>query len=112
MSRDRSVVRLNEAFLYVDDVFLDLVEQEKKTRRQKHRKIPMAFLGTAAACICLVVVLPAVAMSYNWFGLRELLLQDSTEKSTSLALAEYQASPEILALTEWKEVLKIGRAHV
>lgn len=103
MSDDRRYARLNEAFLYVDDAFLDLVERKKRVRK---RKKPIgAFLSTVAACICLFMVLPVVAMTYNWFGLRDLLMPREIEEPVQIALAEYQENPEIQALKEWKEFL-------
>lgn len=105
MSDDRRYVRLNEAFLYIDDALLDLVEREKRV--QKHRK-PVevrAILGTVAACLCLLIVLPTAAMTYNWFGLRDLLMPRTVEEPAQTALEEYQRNPEIQALKEWKEFL-------
>lgn len=103
MTDDRRYARLNEAFLYVEDELLDLVEHE---RRVQKRKKPMgAFLSTVAACICLFLVLPAAAMTYNWFGLRELLMPREINEPAQIALAEYQERPEIQALKEWKEFL-------
>ena len=74
MNRDRRIARLNKAFQYVDDEFLDLVEKEQKAAHRKHIKKVTVFLGTAAACLCLMIVLPAAALAYNWFGLRELIM--------------------------------------
>ncbi len=62
--------RLNKAFQYVDDRFLDLVEKEREAGRRRHLGKIRAFLGTAA-CVFLAVVLPGVALAYNWFGLRD-----------------------------------------
>lgn len=103
MTDDRGYARLNKAFLYVEDELLDLVEHERRVHK---RKKPMgAFLSTVAACICLFLVLPAAAMTFNWFGLRELLMPREISEPAQIALAEYQEYPEIQALREWKEFL-------
>lgn len=119
MKDDRSCIRLNAAFQYVDDKFLDIVEREKRRRRKK--PVWLIF-STVAACICVLFALPVGVMAYNWFGLRDLLLQDShgTENSESLnpgnensgsgdihgaaiSLSGYRGSPEAQALKEWEE---------
>ncbi len=103
MTDDRGYARLNKAFLYVEDELLDLVEHERRVHK---RKKPMgAFLSTIAACICLFLVLPAAAMTFNWFGLRELLMPREISEPAQITLAEYQEYPEIQALKEWKEFL-------
>jgi len=71
---------LNQAFQYVDDKYLDIVEQEK-TLRVRPRKHSLPYWGkAAAACFCLILilaVLPVVAIAANWFGLRDLLLPEA-----------------------------------
>ena len=76
MNRYIRIGRLNKAFQYVDDRFLDLVEKEREAGRRRHLGKIRAFLGTVAACVCLAVVLPGAALAYNWFGLRELILPE------------------------------------
>lgn len=99
MRNDRRYVRLNEAFLYVDDALLDFVERKKRVRK---RKRPVgAFLSTVAACICLLFALPAAAMAYNWFGLRDLLMPGEITEHALVTLSGYQSSPEAKALAEW-----------
>lgn len=70
---------LNQAFQYVDDKYLDIVEQER-TSRVKPPKRLMSYWGkAAAACFCLfliLIVLPVVAIAANWFGLRDLLIPE------------------------------------
>ncbi|MDE7252314.1 MAG: hypothetical protein K2O32_05150 [Acetatifactor sp.] len=103
MTDDRRYARLNKAFFYVEDALLDLVEQQKRV--QKRKKLKRALLSTVAACICLFLVLPVAAMTYNWFGLRDLLMPREIIEPTQISLAEYQEYPEIQALKEWKEFL-------
>lgn len=70
---------LNQAFQYVDDKYLDIVEQERTSRVKPHKRL-MPYWGKAAvACFCLIlilVVLPIVAIAANWFGLRDLLIPE------------------------------------
>lgn len=113
--------RLNEAFQYVDDFFLDLVELEKvswrKTAAPRSARPAWMFLTGAAACLCLLLVLPAAALAHNWFGLKDLLLPHPHEPAyagpgrgfdlskydcDSISLSGYQTSPEALALAEWE----------
>lgn len=105
MNRDRRIVRLNEAFQYVDDEFLNLVEKEQKISYWKHMKKMKVFLSTAAACVCLMIVLPAVALAYNWFGLRNLIMPKEDKEYVSLTLGEYAGKPEVAALREWKQFI-------
>ena len=70
---------LNQAFQYVDDKYLDIVEQERILRAKSHKR-PMPYWGkVAVACFCLILilaVLPIVAIAANWFGLRDLLIPE------------------------------------
>lgn len=70
---------LNQAFQYVDDKYLDIVEQERTSWVKPHKCL-MPYWGKAAvACFCLIlilVVLPIVAIAANWFGLRDLLIPE------------------------------------
>lgn len=119
MKDDTRYIRLNEAFQYVEDEFLDIVEREK--RRRKKKPVWLIF-STVAACICLLFVLPVGAMAYNWFGLRDLLLQNSHDtenaensnqgmgdkqygniSASAISLSGYRGSPEAQALAEWEE---------
>lgn len=112
---------LIQAFQYVDDKYLDIVEQEKTLRAK--RKYPRPYWSkTVAACFLLILillVLPAVAIAANWFGLRNLLiprglytppvqneehgenLPSVPEEDEIISLSGYQGSPEVQALTEW-----------
>lgn len=90
---------LNQAFQYVDDKYLDIVEQERTmragpgnrpmsySRRQRAKRMRKHPFGecrrvfdwgkAAAACFCLILILaalPIVAIAANWFGLRDLLI--------------------------------------
>lgn len=106
MNRYIRIGRLNKAFQYVDDRFLDLVEKERKAGRRRHLGKIRAFLGTVAACVCLAVVLPGAALAYNWFGLRELILPEEENGYVSLTLGEYAGKPEVAALREWKQFVE------
>ncbi len=71
---------LNQAFQYVDDRYLDIVEQEK-TLRARPRKHSMPYWSKAAvACFCLILILvalPVAVIAANWFGLRDLLIPEA-----------------------------------
>lgn len=109
MIRDRRISRLNEAFQYVDDRFLDIVEEERKAGQRRHIRKIRVCLGTAAACVCLTVVLPGVALAYDWFGLRELILTEDRAmpgpEDAVISLSGYMDSPETQAFVEWQEFL-------
>lgn len=102
MSRDTECIRLMEAFQYVDNRFLDMVEQQKKVRKRKHAR---EVLSAVAAGIGLFLVLPVAAMAYNWFGLRDLILPEREEELTGLTLWEYMYRPETRAVMDWKNFL-------
>ena len=103
MSELMGYMRLNEAFQYVDDEFLDIVEQEK---RKKKKQSVWVIYSTVAACICLLIVLPVGAMANNWFGIRDLFVPDPSNKYYTVSLSGYQGSPEAEALREWNEFLE------
>ena len=105
MSEERRYFRLCEAFQYVDDVFLDIVERERTTQKKRRKKPVGAFLGAAAACLFLFFVLPAAALAYNWFGLRDLLLPEREKLPDAFSLSTYQESPAYQAAAEWKAFL-------
>lgn len=94
-------VRLNEAFQYVSDEFLDIVEQEK---RKKRKQPAWVMYSAVAACICLLIVLPVSAMVNNWFGIRTLFVPDPINKYNIISLSGYQGSSEAEALREWNEL--------
>ncbi len=116
--------KLNEAFGYVDDRFLDMVETE---HRDRPRPVRLRFAVACAACICVLLALPAGVMADHWFGLRNLLVPDSDKEHSgdyessaaesdptsypvesdhaTIALSGYQGSPEAEALAEWNEFL-------
>lgn len=97
--------RLCEAFQYVDDVFLDIVEREKRASQKKTKKPLGIFISTVAACLCILFVLPVVAVAYNWFGLRSLLLPEKEVVPQFSSLSAYQESPAHQALAEWEAFL-------
>ena len=124
-----SVSVLNQAFQYVDDRYLDIVEQEKTMRAKSYKRF-MPYWGKAAvACFCLIlilIVLPIVAIAANWFGLRDLLIPavpsgppaqneeyggnaqpipETGMPNQFIGLSGYQDSPEAQALAEWQTFL-------
>ncbi len=71
---------LNQAFQYVDDRYLDIVEQEKTLGARPHKHSMPYWSKAAVACFCLILilaVLPVVAIAANWFGLRDLLIPEA-----------------------------------
>ncbi len=71
---------LNHAFEYVDDRYLDIVEQEKALRAKPRKHFMPYWSRAAVACLCLILilaVLPIVAIAANWFGLRDLLIPEA-----------------------------------
>ncbi|MCH5269433.1 MAG: hypothetical protein J1E83_01665 [Lachnospiraceae bacterium] len=98
MSELMGYMRLNEAFQYVDDEFLDIVEQEK---RKKKKKPMWRIAGTVAACIC-ILLLPVGVMAARWFGLWDLLLQKEDSDIAYFTVSDFFLSPESLALREWE----------
>lgn len=103
MSELMGYMRLNEAFQYVRDEFLDIVEQEK---RKKKRQPAWVIYGAVAACICLLIVLPVGAMAYNWFGIKDLFVPDPNKEYNVITLSGYQGRPEVEALREWNVFLE------
>lgn len=101
MRGERGGNRLNEAFQYVDDRFLDMVEQQKGVKR---KRIIRSF-SIAAACLCLFIVLPVGVMAKNWFGLRDLLIPGWGNENERITLFGYQESPEVQAYMEWNDFL-------
>lgn len=122
--------RLAEAFQYIDNQFLELVDTERS------RKKPFwTYGGLVAAGLLLAVILFSVgAMANNWFGLRELLLnqrgidwgdpntrglvwedlEESGENTAGkgtwqndvIGLAGAKGSKEAMALEEWQAFLE------
>lgn len=93
--------KLNEAFQYVNDDFLDIVEQEKWKQRKQATWIRYS---VAVASICLLIVISGSAIAGNWTGIRELKIFNSNYNSISLS--GYQGSPEAQALEEWNSFLE------
>lgn len=115
MRRNDRYKRLNEAFLYVDDRFLDIAENQKGIRNSRSHM--RAAIGVAA-CIIVLLLIPVGGCAFNLFGLRDLLLQmgqgeqkgevssdDGSVQSehVMISLAGFQGSPEAQALAEWTE---------
>lgn len=126
---------LNQAFEYVDDRYLDIVEQEKALCAKPRMHFMPYWSRAAVACLCLILilaVLPIVAIAANWFGLRDLLIPEvpydppaqneehsGNAQSASatgvpdqssqdyIGLSGYQKSPEAQALAEWQAFLSV-----
>lgn len=105
MRGDRGGNRLNEAFQYVDDRFLDVAEQQKERQKGVKRKRIIRSFSIAAACLCLFIVLPVGVMAKNWFGLRDLLIPGWGNENGRITLFGYQESPEVQAYAEWNDFL-------
>lgn len=109
---------LLRAFQYVDDKYLDIVEQERHERTKGYRWKHWSAVAACILCLILILMLPVVAVAANWFGLRDLLLPSGSggekdrinreqefsgqEEERVIGLAGYQGSPEWQALAEWK----------
>lgn len=65
---DKGYLRLCEAFQYVDDEFLDIVEREKRAGKEKVKKPVRMLWGTVAACICMLIILPAARWHTTGLG--------------------------------------------
>ena len=109
--------KLNDAFSYVADEYLDLAESQKK-RISSFRVLR----GVVAACLCLALFVPLGTMAAEWIGIKDLLLPKtkieypipSTENSEFVMIEEevdmiglsgYADSPEMQALSEWQTFL-------
>jgi hypothetical protein len=108
--------KLRDAFSYIDDKYLDLVESE-----QSRRKPAWYYAGVAAACLVVsLLVFTTGVMAADWFGLRSLILEkpqvdiDLSDAVTAgqysaalskdhdiISLSGYTDSPEAQALAEW-----------
>ncbi|MCM1046339.1 MAG: hypothetical protein NC417_12590 [Candidatus Gastranaerophilales bacterium] len=120
MRKSDGYKRLNEAFLYVDDRFLDIVENQKRLPSPRsHMRISIK----VAICIIALILIPVCGCAMNLFGLRDLLLQigqegqmeqekqEDREESPSvgrysqedgrISLSGFRDSPEAQALAEW-----------
>jgi hypothetical protein len=112
--------KLRDAFSYIDDKYLDLVESE-----QSRRKPAWYYAGVAAACLVVsLLVFTTGVMAADWFGLRSLILEnpqvdiDLSDAVTAgqysaalskdhdiISLSGYTDSPEAQALAEWNMFL-------
>jgi hypothetical protein len=112
--------KLRDAFSYIDESYLDLVESEKSKRK------PVWYYGSVAAA-CLVVsllIFTTGVLAADWLGLRSLILQkpdvdiDISDAVTAgqysaalskdhdiISLSGYTDSAEAQALAEWNQFL-------
>ena len=100
MSELMGYKRLNEAFQYVSDEFLDIVEEEK---RKKKKRPVWSVAGTVAACICILLI-PVGVIAAKWFGLWDLLMKESNP-NTYFTVYDFFGRPEVWALRRWEEFL-------
>ena len=98
MSESMGYMRLNEAFQYVSDELLDIVEQE---RSKKKKKPIWSVAATVAACIC-VLLLPIGVIAARLLGLWDLVMPEKEKDFTYFTLFDYAGSPEVNALREWE----------
>ncbi len=107
--------RLNEAFSYVSDEYLDLVELEKKSEIRTGKSFRAA-IGIAAACICLLLA-PLGVLAAKWLRIGNLILPkehndiaheiDTPVADTAdISLSGCMDSPEAQALAEWNRFLE------
>lgn len=112
---------LIRAFQYVEDKYLDVVEQEEVLLAKERQWRHWSAVAACILCLILIFALPVAAVAANWFGLRDLLLPSGTgegdvpgtqEREPSgqgaegiIGLSGYQGSPEWQALAEWKTCL-------
>lgn len=112
MMEDSKSRRLNDAFGYVEDRFLDIVELEKGQKKRKRMPALVRF-GSVAAVVCLMISLPAWALANGWLGLKGILLYEENrgiedgaggrlvEYIMPVSLSGYRDSVESQALAEW-----------
>ena len=117
---NRDSRKLADAFGFVDDKYLDLVENEQRSKR------PIWFYGGIAAAflICMLTVFSVGVIAADWFGLRSLLLPQNTQgpgqendessydddwqgrTDDEISLSGYWESPETQALYEWENFVR------
>lgn len=83
------------AFQYVDDRYLDIVEQEKAVRRGKRTWNHWAAMAACILCLILILALPVAAIAANWFGLRDLLLPSKPGEATGTGGNKTQTGEDI-----------------
>ena len=124
MKNPEQCKRLNEAFSYVSDKYLDMVELERKAKAggKRNRKPLWAAIGPVAACIC-ALLLPLGVLAAKWFNLRDLILPKEDDNisheidisheittpvsdTAEISLSGYMDSPEAQALAEWRSFLE------
>lgn len=106
------------AFQYVDDKYLDIVEQEMAVRPGRRvwnpgRILKSNSLVTVAACIlCLILMLalPVAAIAANWFGLRDLLLPHKSGESTGTGWNKTQTGQDTGAGIGTEMEMEAGQA--
>lgn len=108
MNRSELSNELVLAFQYVDDRYLDIVEQETALRTKRFFRKRVSPMAACIIGLILLVTLPIVAIAANWFGLRDLLMPvkpDIPPMNYEIGLSGFQGSAEAQALGEWREFL-------
>jgi hypothetical protein len=112
--------KLRDAFSYIDDSYLELVESEKSGRKPAWYYVSIA----AASLVVSLLVFSTGVLAADWFGLRSLILQkpdvdiDLSDAVTAgqysaalskdhdmISLSGYTNSVETQALAEWNQFL-------
>lgn len=98
MKEERIIRALNE----VEDRYI----LEAAPGRNKVRRISWKKSACAVACLVCFLAFSTAAYATNWYGIRNLLIQASKDKSNLISLSGYLGSPEAEALREWNEFLE------
>lgn len=73
--------KLVNAFQWIDDEYLELVETQKTKKKKSRGKIYALIGGMAAvAFVCVMLVSNTGLNASEWFGLKKLVLNDSTKE--------------------------------
>ena len=101
MSELKGYLKLNEAFQYVSDEFLEIVEQEK---RKRGKKPVWSVAAAVAACVC-VLLLPVGVIAVRWLVLRDILVEVD-DSDIYFTVDEFFDRKEVWALWQWEEFLE------
>lgn len=114
MSRSELNNELVLAFQYVDDRYLDIVEQETALRTKKFFWKQIRPMAACIIGLILTLALPILAIAADCFGLKDLLLPAKPDNPPTkygvplkdfIGLSGFQGSAEAQALIEWRKFL-------